>query len=173
MTAAELHRVVDVPVDRVWGVLTDFAGYGRWIPLTSMVVDPPPVRPGWGFGGFTGLGRVGFLDSMLVTVWQPPVTAGKPLAPSPGRFRVVKTGRVLRGWADVTVRALPQAEAGRPRAGTTEVIWREQIVPRPEPVGRLLAPVSDRVTARLFAMALDRMLAAAAEGAPPAPPPPA
>ena len=42
------------------------------------------------------------------------------------------------------------------------MVWREEIVPRPEPLGRLAAPAADRVTARLFAHALDRMLEAAA-----------
>ena len=39
---------------------------------------------------------------------------------------------------------------------------REEIVPRPEPLGRLAAPAADRLTARLFAGGLDRMLDAAA-----------
>jgi hypothetical protein len=42
------------------------------------------------------------------------------------------------------------------------VVWREEIVPRPEALGRLAARATDRVTSRLFADALDGMLAAAA-----------
>ncbi|MDQ2782505.1 MAG: SRPBCC family protein [Actinomycetota bacterium] len=148
MSAVQIERTVPTPVDRVWATLTDFAAYGDWIPLTAMRVDAAPKRVGWGFAGKTGLGPVGFLDSMLVTRWQPPADGGL------GRFSVRKTGRVLRGWADVTV---------EPVASLTRVTWREEIVPRPELVGRMVARVTDPVTHRLFAAALDKMLVAAAD----------
>ena len=147
MGAVEVRRTVPTPLGAVWDTLTDFGAYDRWIPLTSMRTDPPPVRLGWGFAGFTGLGPVGFLDSMLVVRWEPPVDGE-------ARFAVRKTGRVLCGWAAVELTATD--------TGGTEVVWREEIVPRPEPLGRLAAPASNRVTARLFARALDRMLEAAA-----------
>ncbi len=163
MSAVRIQRTVPTPVDRVWATLTDFAAYGDWIPLTAMRVDAPPKRVGWGFAGKTGFGPVGFLDSMLVTHWQPPADGGV------GRFAVRKTGRVLRGWADVTVE--PVARPGRASDGSsdggstslTRVTWREEIVPRPELVGRMVAPVTDPVTHRLFAAALDKMLVAAAD----------
>ena len=147
MAPVEVRRTVATPLGAVWDTLTDFAAYGRWIPLTSMRTDPGPARPGWAFGGFTGLGPVGFLDSMLVVKWEPPLDGE-------ARFAVRKTGRVLRGWADVRLAATD--------AGGTDVVWREEIVPRPETLGRLVAPAADRVTARLFADALDGMLEAAA-----------
>jgi uncharacterized protein YndB with AHSA1/START domain len=143
----EVRRTVPTPLDAVWDALTDFAAYGRWIPLTSMRTEAGPARLGWAFGGFTGLGPVGFLDSMLVVKWEPPLDGE-------ARFAVRKTGRVLRGWADVRLAATD--------AGGTDVVWREEIVPRPETLGRLIAPAADRVTARLFADALDGMLEAAA-----------
>jgi uncharacterized protein YndB with AHSA1/START domain len=142
----EVRRTVPTALGAVWDTVTDFAAYGRWIPLTSMRTDPSPVRLGWGFAGFTGVGPVGFLDTMLVVRWEPP-------ADGTARFAVRKTGRVLRGFADVTLTATD--------TGGTDVVWREEIVPRPETLGRLAAPVSDRATARLFADALDRMLESA------------
>jgi Polyketide cyclase / dehydrase and lipid transport len=142
----EVRRTVSSPLGAVWDTVTDFGAYGRWIPLTSMRTDPPPVRLGWGFAGFTGVGPVGFLDTMLIVRWEPP-------ADGAARFAVRKTGRVLRGFADV---ALAAADAG-----VTDVVWREEIVPRPETLGRLAAPISDRATARLFGDALDRMLESA------------
>ena len=147
MGVVEVRRTVPIPLGTVWDTVTDFAAYGRWIPLTSMRTDPPPVRLGWGFAGFTGVGPVGFLDTMLIVRWEPP-------ADGAARFAVRKTGRVLRGFADVALTATD--------TGGTEVVWREQIVPRPETLGRLVAPVSDPVTAKLFADALDRMLESAA-----------
>jgi len=148
MTAV-VRRTVDAPVMRVWQTVTDFAAYGRWIPLTRMRTDPGPPRVGWGFGGFTGLGPVGFLDPMLLTVWEPPIDDA-----SHARFGVRKTGYVLTGWAEVTL---------EPRdAGTrTQLTWSEEIVPRPVQVGRLLARVSDPVTARLFGHVVDGMATSA------------
>lgn len=151
MPAIVVRRTVDASTAEVWASLSDFAGYGRWIPLTSMVVDPPPVRVGWGFAGVTGLGPVGFVDSMLVTRWEPPTDVA-----APARFTVRKTGRLLRGWADIIVG--PSAD------GRTEVVWQEEIVVRPETLGRRLARVVDPVVSRLFARALDKMLEAAASG---------
>jgi uncharacterized protein YndB with AHSA1/START domain len=146
--AIEVRRTVETPLGAVWATLTDFGSYGRYIPLTRMRTDPGPVRPGWGFGGLTGLGPVGFLDSMLVVRWEPP-------ADGRARFSVRKTGRLLAGWADVRMTATGD--------GGTDVSWREEIVPRPLLLGRALAPATDLVTARLFAQALDGMLRAAAQ----------
>jgi len=147
MPAIEVRRTVATQLDPVWETLTDYGSYGRWIPLTRMRVDPGPVRLGWGFGGFTGLGPVGFLDSMIVVRWEAP-------AEGRARFAVRKTGRVLAGWADVSLTSTT--------AGGTDVVWREEILPRPEALGRLIAPVTDGLTARLFGRTLDAMLDAAA-----------
>lgn len=145
--AAVVRRTVDAPVGRVWETVTDFAAYGDWIPLTRMRTDPGEPRVGWQFGGFTGLGPVGFLDSMLVTVWEPPADDA-----SRATFSVRKTGYVLAGWASVV---LEPRDAG----ARTQLTWTEEIVPRPVPVGRLLARVADPLTERLFGRAVDAMAA--------------
>lgn len=150
---AVVRRTIDAPLRQVWDVVADFASYGRWIPFTTMLVDPQPTRVGWGFVGRTGLGPVGFLDSMLVTVWEPP---GAPDGRQ-ARFAVRKTGRVLAGWAEVG--AVTRDD------GRTDLTWTEEIIPRPESLGRLLVPLADPVTTRLFARAVAGM-ARAAESAP-------
>jgi uncharacterized protein YndB with AHSA1/START domain len=149
VAAIEVRRNVPTSIASVWATVTDFGAYGRWIPLTSMRVDDPPVRLGWGFAGKTGLGPLGFLDTMLIIRWEPP-------ADGRGRFAIRKTGRVLRGWADVELHSTGGGDAG------TDIVWREEIVPRPEAVGRRLAVVLDPITERLFATALDGMLEDAA-----------
>ena len=106
MAPVEVRRTVPTPLDAVWDALTDFAAYGRWIPLTSMRTDPGPARLGWAFGGFTGLGPVGFLDSMLVVKWEPPLDGE------------ARPGGELRGFGDrlgdsrtMSVRRFPHVHA--------------------------------------------------------------
>jgi uncharacterized protein YndB with AHSA1/START domain len=139
-----IERVVAAPPLQVWDVITDWAGYARWMPLTAMRLEPGPVRVGWSFAGLTGIGRLRFCDAMRITSWDPPSAAG------PGVFRLVKVGRLLAGWAEV--RLLPIA-GGR----QTQLLWRENIVVRPTALGRFLAPLTDRVNEALFARVIDAM----------------
>ena len=131
----------------VWDAVTDFAAYADWMPLTRMRLDEGRPTPGWGFAGISGLGPLAFRDSMLVTVWEPPSGDG-------GRFRVVKTGRILGGWADVTV--VPEGDG-------TRLDWREDAVVRPLPAKRLLDPLVVRGSEWLYGRAIDAMLARAAK----------
>ena len=150
MGTFSIAGIVAAPPPQVWKVITNFAGYGRWMPLTRMRLDPGPTRVGWSFAGLTGVGRVSFADSMRITDWAPPTEAGT----GPGSFQVVKTGRLLAGWAQV--RLLPIA-GGR----QTRLRWREDIVVRPVVVGRLLAPLTDLVSRALFTKVINDMAAEA------------
>ena len=139
----------------VWGVLTDFARYGRWMPLTRMELDPGPPRLGWGFAGLSGWGPLSFSDTMLVSAWEPPTDSGV------ARFRVVKTGRLLGGWVEVSLTPRP--------SGGTRVDWVEDVVVKPLPFPATFAPALDRVTRWLYLRALDAMLAEAVAQAQPSP----
>jgi hypothetical protein len=103
-------RRVTVPADVAWHVLTDWPAQGSWMPLTRVRI----VGPGNGhevgarLEAWTGVGRAGFLDTMIVTAWEPP-----------RRCEVLHTGRLVRGPGIVAVRAL-DAEA-------CEVVWEEQL----------------------------------------------
>ena len=143
-----IERTVAVPPAQVWDVITDWAGYARWIPLTRMRLDQGPTRVGWSFAGLTGVGRLRFCDAMRITAWAPASGAG------PGAFRLVKFGRLLAGWAEVSVLPIAGGEQ-------TLLLWRENIVIRPLPLGRLLAPLTDRVNEALFAKVVDDMAAEA------------
>ncbi len=143
-----IERTVDARPSQVWEVVTDWAGYARWMPLTTMRLDEGPTQVGWSFAGVTGLGRLRFTDAMRITAWAPPAEAG------PGAFRLIKVGRLLAGWAEVSV--LPVTGSTQ-----TRLLWRENIVIRPTPLGRLLAPLTDRVNKVLFARAVDAMAAEA------------
>jgi len=150
MADFHLTRRCAAPPTVVWDVVTDFAAYGDWMPLTRMRVDAGLPRPGWGFTGVSGLGRFGFSDSMLVTAWEPPEAEGR------GSFRVVKTGRLLGGWAQVSVE-LDGAGA--------RLDWHEDVVVRPLPFKRVFAPVLGRASLWLYGRAVDAMIARAEQRA--------
>ncbi|HEX2704749.1 MAG TPA: hypothetical protein VHM65_03250, partial [Candidatus Lustribacter sp.] len=65
MAAFTITREIDAPLRYVWAAATDWGGYARWFPMTRMRLDPLPVRPGWGFAGLTGVGRLALRDSMV------------------------------------------------------------------------------------------------------------
>lgn len=148
MGAFVIERIVAASPRQVWDVITDWAGYSRWMPLTTMRLDEGPTGIGWSFAGRTGVGRLRFADEMRVTDWAPPAETG------PGVFRLVKVGHLLAGWAEVSVRPLGDGEQ-------TQLLWREDIVVRPTFLGRLLAPVTDRFNRALFARVIDAMSAEA------------
>lgn len=104
---AELVVTQDVaaPAQRVFDVLTDWDVHDRWMFLTR-------AEGGRGEGAeiaaFTGVGRIGFLDTMRITVWEPP------------RRAVVRhTGTVVRGSGAFEVEPL-----GPDRS---RVVWSEWI----------------------------------------------
>jgi uncharacterized protein YndB with AHSA1/START domain len=146
-----IERTVAVPPPQVWEVVTDWAGYARWMPLTTMRLDQGPTRVGWTFAGLTGLGRLRFSDVMRVTRWAPPSESGA------AEFRLVKVGRLLAGWAEVSL--LPVAGGEQ-----TRLLWRENIVIRPVALGRLLAPLADPFNKALFTRVVGAMVAEAVRG---------
>ncbi|HZY00702.1 MAG TPA: SRPBCC family protein [Dermatophilaceae bacterium] len=139
-----IERVVAAPPSQVWGVVTDWAGYARWMPLTTMRLDRGPTGVGWSFAGLTGVGRLRFSDVMRITNWAPPSEEG------PGSFRLVKVGHLLAGWAEVNVLPIAGGEQ-------TQLQWREDIVIRPILLGRLLAPLTDRFNKVLFTKVVNAM----------------
>ena len=83
----ELTVEVDAPVERTWDAATDWDRQGEWMLGTTV---RGTARSGVGVGGgieaFTGVGRLGFLDTMEITAWEPPY-----------RCEVLHTGRLVRG----------------------------------------------------------------------------
>jgi hypothetical protein len=76
-TRLEAGTEIGAGVDRVWEVLVDWAGQGRWIPLTTLrVVSAHDEGLGVRIAALSGfwLGRlpVGLLDNFVVTGWSPP-----------------------------------------------------------------------------------------------------
>jgi len=101
--------------ERVWAVAMDWSRQGEWIPATA-------VTGGTGVDGRvsarTGIGPVGFTDTMVITEWDPP-----------RRCVVRHTGRVVRGGGIFEV---------LPRGDFSEFRWTE-LVELPVPTALLPA----------------------------------
>jgi len=72
---AELRESVEVPVDAatVWRALTDWERQGEWMLITRVTTTAQDGQGvGGGIEGWTGIGPVGFRDSMVIRTWDPP-----------------------------------------------------------------------------------------------------
>jgi uncharacterized protein YndB with AHSA1/START domain len=87
MTLLALSVDVDAPAARTWAAAVDWATQGQWMLGTRVT---PTYLDGRGVGArihaFTGIGAVGFVDPMEITLWQPPRAC-----------HVRHLGRVVRG----------------------------------------------------------------------------
>jgi Polyketide cyclase / dehydrase and lipid transport len=99
--------VVDAPPEAVWDAVTDWSRQSEWMLGTTVrATDRDGVGVGGGIEAFTGVGRLGFLDTMVITEWDPP-----------RRCVVDHTGRVVRGLGVFEVFALPD--------GRSRFVWSE------------------------------------------------
>lgn len=125
---------VQAPVEPVWAATTDWERQGEWMPGTRV---RSTVQDGRGVGGgieaWTGIGPLGFLDTMVITAWDPP-----------HRCVVRHTGRLVRGGGSFEV-----AEA--PGGGST-LTWTEELDLPGGALGRLgwraIRPVARLTLAR-------------------------
>ena len=100
---------VAAPAERVFAGATDWEGQSQWMLGTTVeATDQDGIGVGGGISAFTGVGRLGFLDTMVITHWEPPV-----------RCDVLHTGRVVRGTGVFEVRPL-----GPDRS---EFVWSEEL----------------------------------------------
>lgn len=135
-----VERMTSLSVAESWARLTDWERHGDSIPLTKV------TRAGEGVGSHfiarTSIGSIGFDDPMQVTVWQPPDQ--RPV----GHCRLEKSGRVVVGWAELTVAPTPDG---------SRVRWLEDAAVRH--TGRLLDLPTRLISARLFGRLVDDLLA--------------
>lgn len=117
---------VGAPAAEVWAYVTDWPRQGEWIPFTRVEVVPAGGTA-TGVGGriraWTGVGPVGFWDTMTVTAWS--VDAG-----GSARCEVLHTGAVVRGEAELAVVA-----DGPDRS---RLVWWERLDVPGGPVGAVL-----------------------------------
>lgn len=111
----ELTETVDVdaPAERVWAALTDWARQGEWMLATTVrTLGGPAQEVGGRLAARTGIPlpggrRLGVLDRMVITRWEPPF-----------RVDVRHLGRVVRGSGIFQV--------GERNSGST-FVWTEEL----------------------------------------------
>lgn len=134
-----LRREVDVdaPAAEVWDYVTDWPRQQEWVPQTRVERLDAADRLGGRFRAWTGVGRLGFWDTMTITAWERAPDGG-------GRCEVLHLGRVVRGEGEFTVMARGER--------ASRFVWAELVV---VPGGRLGAvawraarPVVERLVDR-------------------------
>jgi hypothetical protein len=141
--AFTVSRSTSLPPEVAWSAVTDLAEHTRDVPFTDVQVPAGGLALGAEVVAWTRLGPLAVADRMLVTVLEPG-----------HRLRLVKVGRLLRGWADITVGADPD----RPDAALVD--WTEELwLPG---LRRWTRRIGDRVGPVLFGRVVDAVLARAA-----------
>jgi hypothetical protein len=104
-----LEVVVEAPVERTWAAAVDWDRQGEWMLGTRVRgTAHEGIGVGGGIEAFTGVGRLGFLDTMEITAWEPPY-----------RCAVLHTGRIVRGTGLFEVRPLGEERS--------VFVWSEQL----------------------------------------------
>jgi uncharacterized protein YndB with AHSA1/START domain len=116
-----MHLVIKAPIQTVWASLADWESQGEWMLQTSVEVTSQ-IREGVGttIAAFTGVGKFGVMDHMVVTSWQPPNLCD-----------VLHTGKIIKGTGRFELTAIDHH--------TTRFDWSEEIV-APRLAFLLLAP---------------------------------
>jgi len=113
------HVDVAAPAAAAWAHVTDWPRHHEWmIGTTARVTGGGEAGVGSRLVAFTGVGGVGFTDTMEITAWDPP-----------RRCAVRHVGRVVRGDGIIEVR--PRGAAG------CAVVWTERLDLPFGAVGRL------------------------------------
>ena len=123
-------REVPLTADEAFARVTDWPAHATAVPFTRI------TRTGDGFVARTGLGRLGFDDPMEVVAWDPPRSC-----------RLEKRGRVVTGWAEITVTPLDLG---------SRVTWRE--VAHTTGVPAALGGLEEAAGRALFGRVLDHVL---------------
>ncbi len=130
MALIEIVREVPLAPNTAWARVTNWPAHGQFVPLTTVTATTD------GFLARTGISRLGFDDPMEIVAWQEPTFC-----------RLEKRGRLVTGWAELTVE--PDGEGSR-------VTWREDI--KVKGVPRLFDGLTRRASARLFSRVIDGLL---------------
>jgi uncharacterized protein YndB with AHSA1/START domain len=116
-----MSLVIKAPIQRVWAALADWESQGDWMLQTKVEVTSQ-VREGVGttIAAFTGVGKLGVMDHMVVTSWQPPHICD-----------VLHTGKIIKGTGRFELVVID--------SHTTRFDWSEDIL-APRALFLLIAP---------------------------------
>jgi uncharacterized protein YndB with AHSA1/START domain len=116
-----MNLVINAPIEKVWAALADWESQGDWMLQTTVEVTSQ-IREGVGtsISAFTGIGKLGVMDHMVVTSWQPPHICD-----------VLHTGKIIKGTGRFELVAID--------TDTTRFDWSEEIV-APRALFLLIAP---------------------------------
>ena len=131
MALIEIVRDVHLSQEDAWNRLTDWRRHGDFVPLTSVQVTST------GFVARTGLGPLAFNDPMDIVLWE-----------APSFCRLEKRGRVVTGWAELSVTVAGES---------TRVLWREDIHVTGMP--RFADAATKASSRKLFGRVIDGLLA--------------
>lgn len=98
---------VSAPVESVFEAVTDWEFQQNWILATRVWgVGENSHRIGGKLEAYTGFGKIGFLDTMTITKWQPPyvceVTHTGTVVKGSGLFEVSeKRGQTYFTWSEI------------------------------------------------------------------------
>lgn len=96
VTELRLSVPIDQTVDTVWAAATDWSRQGEWMLGTEVHVVSGDGGRGSELLAFTGIAGVGFVDSMEIVEWRPPmccrVRHNGALVVGEGGFHVVGRG---------------------------------------------------------------------------------
>ena len=116
-----MSLVIKAPIEKVWAALADWESQGDWMLQTKVEVTSQ-IREGVGttIAAFTGMGKFGVMDHMVVTSWQPPHLCD-----------VLHTGKIIKGTGRFELVVID--------VDTTRFNWSEEIL-APRVVFLLIAP---------------------------------
>jgi len=101
---------INAPIQKVWDSLAQWEKQGEWMLQTKVWVTSEITHGvGTSINAFTGVGRIGVLDSMTVTSWQPPHTCD-----------VLHTGKIIKGTGRFHLREITSE--------TTIFDWSEEVI---------------------------------------------
>ena len=105
----ELRQPVAAPAEVVWAEVVDWPAQGEWMLGTSVeVAKGDGESVGSELAAFTGVGPVGFLDTMVITSFD-----------APRECRVEHTGKLVRGIGVFGVEPHGERES--------VFVWREEL----------------------------------------------
>lgn len=106
-----LTQRVRAPQEKVFNEIVNWPNQGAWMLGTKVwVTKNQGIGVGGEFAAFTGVGKIGFVDPMRITEWNPPHSVS-----------VLHLGNVVKGTGAMQVVKISENES--------DFIWSESIEP--------------------------------------------